>query len=143
MYEAIDAKSKRGPSLMMGLKAAVSAIAVHPNQPYLAVAQDDGWIGIYDYENDFSLVIFDDITKKDKKSSDKAVLPEKAPKIGDSKDGKPPRKRLITCMEFTPDGELLIALSKGKIEVMSVDNKLEEEYPSDLSVSDKSTPEIK
>ena len=46
-------------------------------------------------------------------------------------------------MEFTPDGELLIALSKGKIEVMSVDNKLEEEYPSDLSVSDKSTPEIK
>lgn len=38
MYEAIDAKSKRGPSLMMGLKAAVSAIAVHPNQPYLAVA---------------------------------------------------------------------------------------------------------
>ena len=70
-------------------------------------------------------------------------MPEKAPKIGDSKDGKPPRKRLITCMEFTPDGELLIALSKGKIEVMSVDNKLEEEYPSDLSVSDKSTPEIK
>lgn len=31
-------------------------------------------------------------------------------------------------MEFTPDGELLIALAKGKIEVMSVENKLEEEY---------------
>ena len=128
---------------MMGLKAAVSAIAVHPTQPFLAVVQDDGWIGIYDYENDFSLVIFDDVTKKDKKSSDKAVLPDKAPKIGDSKDGKPPRKRLITCMEFTPEGELLIALSKGKIEVMSIESGLEDEYQADLAVSDKSTPEIK
>lgn len=38
MYEAIDAKSKRGGTLMMGLKSAISAIAVHPTQPYLAVA---------------------------------------------------------------------------------------------------------
>ena len=42
-------------------------------------------------------------------------------------------------MEFTPDGELLIALSKGKIEVMSVEDKLQEEYPSDLSLSDTRT----
>jgi len=53
MFEAIDAKSKRGATIMRGLKSAISAIAVHPNRPYLAVAQDDGWIGIYDYENDF------------------------------------------------------------------------------------------
>lgn len=57
--------------------------------------------------------------------------------MGDAKDGKPPRKRLITCMEFTPEGELLIALSKGKIEVMSVEDKLMDEYPGgDLSVTD-------
>ena len=95
--------------------------AVHPNRPYLAVAQDDGWIGVYDYESDFNLVIYDDITKKDKKSNDKGGVPDRAPRIGDTRDGKPSRKRLITCMEFTPDGELLIALAKGKIEVMSMD----------------------
>ena len=83
-------------------------------------------------------MLYDDITKKDKKSNDKAILPDKIPKIGDAKDGKPARKRLITCMEFTPDGELLIALWKGKIEVMSVEEgKLLEEYPADLAVSDK------
>jgi len=38
MYEAIDANSKRGATIMMGLKSAVSAIAVHPTMPYLAVA---------------------------------------------------------------------------------------------------------
>ena len=82
-------------------------------------------------------MLYDDITKKDKKSNDKAILPEKIPKIGDSKDGKPARKRLITCMEFTPDGELLIALWKGMIEVMSVEEgKLLEDYPADLAVSD-------
>ena len=146
MYEAIDAASKKSASLMMGLKSAVSAIAVHPSMPYIAVAQDDGWIGVYNYEEDFKMVIFDDITKKDKKG-DKSLLPDKAPKIGDSKDGKPLRKRLITCMEFTPEGELLIALAKGKIEVMDIESvaagKLQEDYPAELTVSDKSSPEIK
>lgn len=65
-------------------------------------------------------------------------MPDKVPKVGDAKDGKPPRKRLVTCMEFTPDGELLIALWKGKIEVMSVEDKLIDEYPSgELTVTDK------
>ena len=76
MYEAIDAKSKKGPTLMRGLKSAISAIAVHPTMPYLAVAQDDGWVGIYHYENDFNLVLYDDITKKDKKSNEKAIIPD-------------------------------------------------------------------
>ena len=57
MYEAIDNASKIGPTIMRGLKSAISAIAVHPHRPYLAVAQDDGCIGVYDYENDFQLVI--------------------------------------------------------------------------------------
>lgn len=119
---------------MTGLKAAISAIAVHPSQPYLAVAQDDGYIGIYNYEHNFQMVKLDDVTKKDKKSNDKAA--ERIPKLGDTKDGKPPRKRLITCLEFTPEGELLIALAKGKIEVMSMDDMVIDEYPSDLSTSD-------
>lgn len=38
MYEAIDSKSKRGDTIMMGLKSAISAIAVHPSRPYIAVA---------------------------------------------------------------------------------------------------------
>ena len=38
MFEAIDAKSKRGATIMRGLKSAISAIAVHPNRTYLAVA---------------------------------------------------------------------------------------------------------
>lgn len=144
MYEAIDAESKKGATIMRGLKSAISAIAVHSSRPYLAVAQDDGWIGIYDYENDFQLIIYDDITKKDKKN-DKAIIPDKVPKMGDAKDGKIPRKRLITCMEFTPEGELLIALWKGKIEVMSIEQgKLLDEYPADLAVSDqRSTDSIK
>lgn len=47
-------------------------------------------------------------------------------------------------MEFTPDGELLIALAKGKIEVMSMDaeQKLLAEYPSDLAVSDKDRADV-
>lgn len=87
------------------------------------------------------MVIHDDITKKDKKSNDKAILADKAPKLGDNKDGKAPvRKRLITCMEFTPDGELLIALWKGKIEVLSIEEeKILDEYPSDMNVSDNRT----
>jgi len=133
MYEAIDAKNKRGITIMKGLKSAVSAIAVHPNRPLLAVAQDDGWIGIYEYDNDFQLVIYDDITKKDKKQGEK--LPEA--KIGTKDGAKAPRKRLITCMEFTPDGELLIALNRGEIKVMSMDDKVREDYPADLNVTDK------
>ena len=85
MFEAIDSKAKRGETIMMGLKAAISAIAVHPTKPYLAVAQDDGWIGIYDYEDNFELKIFDDVTKKDKKSNEKPIH-EKAVKLGDAKD---------------------------------------------------------
>ena len=38
MFEAIDAKSKRGATIMKGLKSAISAIAVHPSRPFLAVA---------------------------------------------------------------------------------------------------------
>ncbi len=143
MYEAIDANSKKGKTLMKGLKSAVSAIAVHPTRPYLAVAEDDGWIGIYDYENDFQLLIYDDITKKDKKNNEKAIMPDKVPRLGDAKDGKIPRKRLITCMEFTPDGELLMALWKGKIEVMSIEEeKIMDEYPADLSVSDEARQDV-
>ena len=133
MYEAIDKKGKTGATIMMGLKDAISAIAVHPTMPYLAVAQDDGQIGVYDYSNDFELVILDDITKKDKKPADKGVAEAKT-----TKGGKPVRKRLITCMEFTPiEGELLIALSRGEIKVMTVEDRLREDYPSDLSVTDK------
>jgi len=41
-------------------------------------------------------------------------------------------------MEFTPDGELLIALNRGKVEVMSIEEgKLLEDYPADLSVTDR------
>ena len=78
----------------------------------------------------------DDVTKKDKKSNDKVLHTERVPKLGDAKEGKPPRKRLITCLEFTPDGELLIALAKAKIEVMSMEDKQIDEYPSDLATSD-------
>ena len=98
------------------------------------MAQDDGWIGIYDYTNDFNLIIYDDITKKDKKQGDKAF---ENPRTTTKDGAKPTRKRLITCMEFTPDGELLIALARGEIKVMSVEDKLREDYPADLNVTDK------
>lgn len=58
MFQEIDRKKKRGTTLMRGVKAAISAIAVHPTVSLIAVAQDDGWIGIYDYMDDFKVRVY-------------------------------------------------------------------------------------
>ena len=39
-------------------------------------------------------------------------------------------------MEFCPDGELLVGLSKGYIAVMSVENGLNDQYPTNMSVAE-------
>ena len=133
MFEAIDAKDKRGETKMMGVRSPISAIAVHPTRSLIAVAQDNGCIGIYDYLQDFQLKIYEDVMSKDKKSNEKGGADEA--RLGKGAQGKA-RMRQITCLEFTPMGELLIALHKGEIKIMDVDTGLREKLPEELVVSD-------
>ena len=76
---------------MHGIKSAISAIAVHPTMPYLAIAGADGFILLWNY-----------MKKGDPISNYENFNREKADKYGDF--------RFFTCMEFTPDGtEILVA----------------------------------
>ena len=49
IFEAIDKNKKRGQTLMVGVKSSISAIAVHPHKPLLAIAGSEGFVLIYDY----------------------------------------------------------------------------------------------
>ena len=53
MYEAIEKNAREATTLWRGIKSPVSAIAVHPHNTIIAVATDDGFIGIYDYQDNF------------------------------------------------------------------------------------------
>lgn len=50
IFEAVESKKKKGVNRLLGIVSSISAIAVSPKNPYLAVAGSDGWIIIWDYE---------------------------------------------------------------------------------------------
>jgi len=49
IFEAIESSKDKGETLMHGLKSSISAIAVHPSQPILAIAGAEGFIILWDY----------------------------------------------------------------------------------------------
>ena len=67
MYEAIDKNARKAKSLWYGIKSPVSAIAVSPKLSVIAVATDDGFIGIYDYMNNFESKSYLPIPMEEKK----------------------------------------------------------------------------
>lgn len=65
IFEAIDKKDKKGQTLMHGIKSTISAIAVHPFKPILAIAGAEGFLMLWDYTKKDSFVgqNFEDWTK--------------------------------------------------------------------------------
>lgn len=50
IFEAIEKSTDNGETLMHGLKSSISAIAVHPKKPQLAIAGAAGFIIMWDYQ---------------------------------------------------------------------------------------------
>jgi len=126
MYEAIEKSDKKGKTIWSGNKKPVSAIAVHPHVSIIAIATDDGFIGIFDYMNNFdrkSVVHIPMEEKKDDKgSSGNEKLKLKShmtPEERAAEREKQLKNRIVTCMEFTPtEGELLVGLVTGEIKII-------------------------
>lgn len=49
IYEEIDPSKKKGHTIFHGLKSSISAIAVHPKKPILAIAGAEGFVLLWDY----------------------------------------------------------------------------------------------
>jgi WD40 repeat protein len=92
IFEEINPAKKKGYTLLSGIQSSISAIAVHPTQPILAIAGSEGFILLWDY------------TKKDDPIGNYENF-RKEEFMAKSSDGK-----IFTAIEFTPDGnEILIA----------------------------------
>lgn len=86
---------------MHGIQSSISAIAVHPLGPILAIAGSEGFIQIWDYMKKGDPISNYDFFKKEDAG-------------GKNSDG-----RIFTCIEFTPDGEeILVAQYNGEIKIM-------------------------
>lgn len=91
LFEEIEPGKKRGQTIMQGIKSSISAIAVHPRLPMLAIAGESGFIILWDY-----------IKKTDVHQCYMHF-------------GKDEFKRV----EFTTDGnEILVAQANGEIKIM-------------------------
>ena len=89
---------------MHGIQSTITAIAVHPTKPILAIAGANGFVILWDY------------LKKDKPEGNNYEDFSKDSR-GKGQDNKGGIK--YSCMQFTPDGsELLIARSDGQIIVI-------------------------
>jgi cilia- and flagella-associated protein 251 len=148
MFEAIETKDKQSKTIMYGIKSPISAIAVHPNQSIIAVASDDGFIGIYDYLNNFERKALNHINIDQKKDEKLSSQPTK-PKSQMTKEELAAEKkraamnRVVTCMEFTPnEGELLIGLSKGEIKIIDGDSFQIKKLPQELVTSEESKKDV-
>lgn len=49
IFEEIEPSKKKGRTIFHGLKSAISAIAVHPRKPILAIAGQEGFVLLWDY----------------------------------------------------------------------------------------------
>ena len=49
LFEEIEPGKKKGQTIMHGIKSAISAVAVHPRLPLLAIAGQAGFILLWDY----------------------------------------------------------------------------------------------
>lgn len=90
LFEEIEPQKKKGFTIMHGIQSSISAIAVHPQAPILAIAGSEGFIQIWDYMKKGDPISNYDFFKKDDVG-------------GKNSDGK-----IFTCIEFTPDGEEIL-----------------------------------
>lgn len=88
MFEEIQPDKKKGVTIFYGLKSAVSAIAVHPKKPILAIAGEEGFVLLWDY-----------LKKGDPLVNNYEFFTQDKDKKG---------VKIFTCMAFTPDGEELL-----------------------------------
>lgn len=101
LFEEIEPAKKKGYTVMHGIKSAISAIAVHPRLPILAIAGEAGFILLWDY-----------IKKGDTTSNYEYFIKE-------DKENKKEEHKIFTRVEFTIDGkEILVAQTNGEIKIM-------------------------
>ena len=55
IFEQIDPKNKKGQTIFHGLKSSISAIAVHPHKPIVAIAGSEGFVLFWDFINKVTL----------------------------------------------------------------------------------------
>jgi WD40 repeat protein len=91
LFEEIEPGKKKGQTIMHGIKSAISAIAVHPRLPILAIAGEAGFILLWDYIKKANTIENYDHFSKDE----------------------------FTRVEFTTDGnEILVAQTNGEIRIL-------------------------
>ena len=115
MFEEIEKNKKKGEQLLFAVNAAVSAIAVHPKDPIIAIAGAPGYLRFFDY-------VKKEFGKYNEKHFNKDHPSVKG--YSERKEGQPPSKderEIFTCVEFTVDGlECLVAKTGGNIEIIDV-----------------------
>ena len=132
IFEAIETNKDKGETLMHGFKSSISAIAVHPKKPILAIAGTEGSIILYDYKKKAEIAYQLTNYDKDSKGTD-----------GKGKNDEASKKHL-TVMEFTPDGsELLIGQKNGKIQVVDPVTAKYKKLTQELRVSYDKEPAVK
>ena len=135
---------------MVGVKSSISAIAVHPHKPLLAIAGSEGFVLIYDYmqKGDPKMFQFEQFTNAKKSEQPPAAEKDGKGKKGDEpgarKDQKKEVRKVFTCIEFTPQGdELLVAKANGVIEIIDPETGKYKNLQQTLKVSDTKSPYIK
>lgn len=120
---------------MIGFKSTISAIAVHPKKPILAIAGAEGFIILWDY-----------IKKGDPTSYQFVEYSRNTNLVTDAKGGKKDDSdnKIFTVIEFTPDGnELLVACRDGKIHVVDPVTGKFIKLTQPLKVSYEKSPSVK
>ena len=90
LYEEIEPAKKKGYTVMHGIKSAISAIAVHPRLPILAIAGEAGFILLWDY-----------IKKADTTSNYEFFVKEDT-------DSKKDEHKIFSRVEFTVYGDEIL-----------------------------------
>lgn len=139
VFEAVESNKKKGVNRLFGIRSSISAIAVSPKNPYLAVAGSDGWIIIWDYER--RVDICKQFVQYKKESRDKGKAAEKDNKntkySGDPKRRYDKVNKLFTCIEFSQDGsELIVGQCNGIITILRVSDGKFKTLVQPLKVSD-------
>lgn len=108
---------------MHGIKSTITAIAVHPKKPVLAIAGGEGFVILWDY------------LKKDKPEGNNYEDYSRDTR-GKDKDARRVDVK-YTCMQFTPDGsELLVARSDGQIIVIDPATAQKVALPTNLVIKE-------
>lgn len=122
IYEEIDPSKKKGHTIFHGLKSSITAIAVHPKKPILAIGGAEGFVLLWDYQK-----------KGDPLFHNYEFIPKDDPKQKERKEGQ----QEFTCMAFTPDGEeLLIGMQNSSIQVMDTTTATYKKFTTNLFASE-------